>query len=362
MNNQNPLVSICLPVYNGENYLGEAIRSVLNQSFQDYEFLLLDNASTDATPEICRKAVATDRRVRHFRAPENRGIAWNNNRAVDLANGCYLMWISHDDALAEDYVSRCVEALDQDQDVVLSFTNSNVIDSMGKRIAQVSNRFDNSSQSSRFRSLLRKQTCCDAMYGLMRVEALKKTGLFGSFAGSDLVFLCEMALQGRFTLIPDFLFMRRHHAEATGFRYHSTRKITLIFDPRKAGKLFLPYFLRATGFLQALRRAHLPWHERVRCHGLVCLWLWAQKREVLDEIVELIGISAKRYLSEANVHRIKSLRTRLLVGGDKEPGISDGRCAADSGRSVIQPSDAQIAEADGQRSARSPELCKGGQT
>jgi len=318
----NPLVTIALPVYNGENYLREAIGSVLKQTFQDFEFLLLDNASTDATPDICREAVARDPRVRHFRADENRGLAWNNNRAVDLARGSYLMWISHDDALAEHYVSRCVEALDHGPDVVLSFTNSNIIDANGKQTAQVSNRFDNTTPSSRFRSLLRKQTCCDAMYGLIRVEALKKTGLHGYFAGSDLVFLCEMALHGRFALIPEFLFMRRQHPEATGFRYHSTREITLIFDPRKAGKFFLPCLLKTRGFLDALRRARLPWKERVQCHGLMCMWLWSQKRELFEEIVELIGIPLKRYLSQANLDRIKLLRKRLFGGGDGKPRMS----------------------------------------
>jgi len=208
MSNDYPLVSIGLPVYNGENYLGEAIRSILNQNFQDFELLLLDNASTDGTPEICRKAVAQDQRVRYFRSEVNRGLIWNHNRAVGLARGPYFMWMAHDDVLAEDYVRSCVEALNQDPRVVLSFTNAHIIDANGVRVDQVSNYCDNTSPSSRFRSLMRRDTCCDAMYGVMRVETLKKTGLLGYFPGSDLVLLCEMAIHGRFNVNPGFFFLK----------------------------------------------------------------------------------------------------------------------------------------------------------
>ena len=108
MSAENPLVTIALPVYNGQNYLRQAIRSVLKQTFRDFELLLLDNASTDGTSEICREAVEQDRRVRYATADENRGLAWNHNRAVELARGRYLMWISHDDALGEDYLGHCL--------------------------------------------------------------------------------------------------------------------------------------------------------------------------------------------------------------------------------------------------------------
>ena len=60
MTTETPLVTICLPIYNGEDYVREAIGSVLRQTFEDFELLLLDNASTDGTSEICREVVAQD--------------------------------------------------------------------------------------------------------------------------------------------------------------------------------------------------------------------------------------------------------------------------------------------------------------
>jgi len=308
----NPVVTIALPVFNGENYLREAIRSVLSQTFRDFELLLLDNASTDGTSEICREAVAQDQRVHYFRAEVNRGLIWNHDRAVELAKGAYFMWLAHDDTLAEDYVRRCVEGLTQDPDVVLSFTNSNIIDASGERIEQVSNHCDNSSPSSRFRSLMRNQTCCDAIYGLMRMETLKKTGLHGYFAGSDLVLLCEMAMHGRFKVIPDFLFLRRHHPNVTSSRHRTSREITLIHAPQKAGKFFLPYLLIAGGFLAAIGRARPPWKERLECYKYLSFWLWKNRRDLYFDCVLPITGSLKRHLSEANVARLKSARNRLF--------------------------------------------------
>ena len=66
MSDYRPSVSICLPVYNGENYVREAITSILEQTFEDFELIISDNASTDGTGEICRDAAARDSRVRYY--------------------------------------------------------------------------------------------------------------------------------------------------------------------------------------------------------------------------------------------------------------------------------------------------------
>src|SRR5262245_62697893 len=98
------LVSIGLPVFNGAQFLTEAIESILGQSYRNIELVLSDNASTDATPEICARSVTRDRRVRYSRLPENIGGLPNFNRVFSLATGKYFMWASHDDLLMPSYV------------------------------------------------------------------------------------------------------------------------------------------------------------------------------------------------------------------------------------------------------------------
>ncbi len=130
-----PRVTVGLPVYNGEKFLGEAIESVLDQTFEDFELVISDNASTDATEEICRDYAARDRRVRYARAPQNRGAAWNFNRAFELAGGEYFKWLAHDDVIGPRYLARTVEALDHDASLVLCHSQTGIIDGEGELIA-----------------------------------------------------------------------------------------------------------------------------------------------------------------------------------------------------------------------------------
>ena len=104
---RTPRVTIGLPVYNGEDFLESALDTLLAQTYTDFELVIADNASTDRTGEICRRA-ARDARVRYHRNDENVGAMRNFNRVFELARGEYFMWAAHDDAHEPDYLRRCV--------------------------------------------------------------------------------------------------------------------------------------------------------------------------------------------------------------------------------------------------------------
>src|ERR1051326_2036095 len=112
MSNQKPRVSIGLPVYNGQQFLEEAINSLLAQTYSDFELIISDNASTDATEQICRAHAAADPRIRYYRNDKNRGPVWNLNRVFELARGELFKWAAHDDVCAPTLVERCVEVLE----------------------------------------------------------------------------------------------------------------------------------------------------------------------------------------------------------------------------------------------------------
>ena len=92
-----PQVSIGMPVYNGEPFIQEALDSLLAQSFSDFELIISDNASTDATQAICQEYAAMDARVYYVRQPENRGAMTNFKFVLDEAAGEYFMWAAADD-------------------------------------------------------------------------------------------------------------------------------------------------------------------------------------------------------------------------------------------------------------------------
>jgi glycosyl transferase family 2 len=91
-----PTISAIMPVYNGEAFLAEAIDSILNQTFADFEFIIVDDGSTDKTPEILSGYACRDSRVRVYRQ-ENKGVAHSVNLAASLATGRYIARMDSDD-------------------------------------------------------------------------------------------------------------------------------------------------------------------------------------------------------------------------------------------------------------------------
>ena len=122
-----PRLSIGLPVYNGENFLAESIESLLGQSYEDFELIISDNASTDDTEDICRTYAEKDPRIRYIRQRHNIGSAPNHNFVIEQAGGDLFKHASHDDLYARDLLKLCVAALDEHPQVVLAHSWSAVI-------------------------------------------------------------------------------------------------------------------------------------------------------------------------------------------------------------------------------------------
>src|SRR6516225_12243640 len=99
-----PLVSIGLFVYNGERFLEEALRSILNQTFTDFELIISDNASTDRTGEIAEAYAKRDDRIRYYRNEKNMGAGWNMRRVYGLAIGKYFKQAAADDILEPEFL------------------------------------------------------------------------------------------------------------------------------------------------------------------------------------------------------------------------------------------------------------------
>lgn len=130
-----PLVSIVIPVYNGENYLEEAIESALNQTYKNIEIIVVNDGSTDNTDKIVQKYKD---KIRYFKK-ENGGVASALNLAIEKMNGEYFSWLSHDDLYFEDKIEKQINFLSKqkDKDVVL-FSNYILINDAGRKILKVS--------------------------------------------------------------------------------------------------------------------------------------------------------------------------------------------------------------------------------
>lgn len=115
-----PIVSIGMPVYNGECTIGKAITAFQTQSFGNFELIISDNGSTDGTEAICREAVARDSRLRYFRQPRNLGSSENFKFVLNRARGRYYMWAAADDLRTSDFLAGNVAFLESHPEYVAS--------------------------------------------------------------------------------------------------------------------------------------------------------------------------------------------------------------------------------------------------
>jgi glycosyltransferase involved in cell wall biosynthesis len=128
MADKRPLVSIGLPVYNGEQFLRNTLDSLLAQTYENFELIISDNASTDGTREICLEYTRRDRRVKYYQNDANYGGATNMNRVFALSSGDYFMWASDEDYWAPAYANSCMEVLLNSDRIVLAGTWGTFID------------------------------------------------------------------------------------------------------------------------------------------------------------------------------------------------------------------------------------------
>jgi glycosyltransferase involved in cell wall biosynthesis len=233
MSNKNPVkVSLGIPIYNGERFIAKAIRSLLDQTFTDFEIIVCDNASTDRTAEICEEFARQDSRIRYYRQEINIGAKANFNRVFEYSRGQYFKWVAADDVCGPRYLELTVAALDQDPAAVLAHTRSTIINSSDEvvtpeelehgtifdegcpvdvRPVDGTRRFGAGLPHERFQEILLGTFWCFEIFALIRREAMLRTYPKRPYYGSDKVMLAQLSLLGRFIELPEVQFFRRAH-------------------------------------------------------------------------------------------------------------------------------------------------------
>ena len=207
-------VSLAMPVYNGEKYIEEAIRSILVQDFADFELIITDNASTDRTEAICRSFAASDSRIHYVRNARNLGAAPNYNLGFELARGEFLKWCAHDDWISPNCIGECVRALDENPGAVMAYPATQCIDEFGhliETVGAVMPDMETLTPARRFFSVVSEPATMFEIFGLFRRDALATTVLHGSYYGSDRALMAEAAILGRFVCAPRATFYNREH-------------------------------------------------------------------------------------------------------------------------------------------------------
>lgn len=127
IDNSYPKVSIILPVYNSEGFIADSIKSVLNQSYRNFDLIIIDDHSTDNSPDIIREI--KDSRIIYFRNKENKGVAFSRNIGLDNANGEYIAFIDSDDIWYKDKLERQIISMETlNLDLCVSYYNINYVE------------------------------------------------------------------------------------------------------------------------------------------------------------------------------------------------------------------------------------------
>lgn len=276
-----PTVSIGLPVFNGEKYLEATLDSILLQTYQDFELIISDNASTDQTQRICRAYAAKDRRIRYFRNEKNLGASKNFNRVFELSSGQYFKWAAYDDIIHPDYLLKCIKVVDTNPSVVLCHSKTGRIDEYGEVTGDYNFEVKPnwSKPHNRFGDLIKFDNYnWVALFGLMRSSLLRKTRLFGSYVSADRTLLAEIGLVGQIYSVPEFLFFRREHSETYTNRDHKSNQVRLDWwKPTKFhSKLTFTYWKMCREYFKSVQHIPLNRSERVLCYIKIIKWLIAE--------------------------------------------------------------------------------------
>jgi glycosyltransferase involved in cell wall biosynthesis len=293
-----PRLSIGLPVYNGERYLAESLEALLGQTYEDFELIISDNASTDGTPDICRRYEKQDARVRYLRQERNIGAARNHDFLLKQARGELFKWAASDDLYARDLIGRCVDVLDEQPDVVLAHCYTAAIDEAGKVTQSLKYPLNTSSASApeRFRTMLFGTgendyglLRADDNYGVMRTAALRRVTPQGSYYHADRVLTTEIALHGRFWQVPAWLYFRRDHSDRPQHATPTVRGWCGNLDPRRKNRLLHPTARLLAefplGYVTAIQRAPLSRADRRECYRILAQWSAGRMRPVVSRIL-----------------------------------------------------------------------------
>lgn len=292
----NPRVSIGMPVYNGTKFLEAALDSLLAQTFEDFELIISDNASTDQTEAICRYYAARNGRIRYYRQEQNLGAIWNFNHVFEQSRGEYFKWAAYDDICSPTFLARCVELLRNNPSIVWCHTRSAKIDQHGRKLSRYftlangslfpthstdeghpRDHHQSSRPHKRFQGVLLGTKWCVDSYGLFRANVLRRTRMLLPYYGAEKVLIGEVSLMGRYHEVPETLFFQRIHTEAAGSLPSATQQQTFMNSTGRRHCAFTRLQL-LKGHVGAILHTDLSAADHARCFIVILKYLLQVKK------------------------------------------------------------------------------------
>ncbi len=223
-----PLVSVGIPVYNGEKFIRKSIESVLNQTFTNFELIISDNTSTDSTSTICEEYAKKDKRIKYIKQKKNINLLPNYNFVLSKAQSKYFVWLESDDIWESMFLEKNLEILESDKNFVASIGNieyyGNVVenDKSGGILSKFRNYVKHSESldpkfkyvhpvSGKFEEKINfylRFNRASGIYAVYRTDVLKKSTIKTPISSWDLIIILNALRYGDLHVFDEIMMKR----------------------------------------------------------------------------------------------------------------------------------------------------------
>lgn len=226
MTRERPLVSIGLPVKNGEKVIGRALQCLLSQTYEKFELIISDNASDDATQEICLRHAEKDKRVRYIRLENRVGAQINFDHVAKQAQGKYFMWAADDDLWVPRFIETLVKELETYPEAGLAMSALDKRMDNGERVETIRFVGDNAINGRSYFEVAMKMATATSpyhflIYGLFRTPFIIKAleAGFMDVPTFDRIFMIQVALATQIRYVDEILHTRTVYVESPEIRH-----------------------------------------------------------------------------------------------------------------------------------------------
>ncbi|MFA5065949.1 MAG: glycosyltransferase family 2 protein [Dehalococcoidia bacterium] len=267
------LVSIGMPVYNGERYIRKALDSLLEQDYEHFEFIISDNASTDSTLQICREYASSDHRISIHTQNYNAGALANFKTVLELARGNYFMWAADDDRWLPEFISSLVKELKTHPEAGVAMCGIDRVHEDGILFDTIQFKDKDDPNNMTYYQMMKGLTSFRKyniyIYGLFRTDLLRQAiSFFPEVPGVDRLFICQMALATRFRYVDRVLHIRMQHNQPSNIRLPDE-----IFNRMQEDKLVDIKILLAL-INMILKSTIIPWYRKFYLPVILWRYVW----------------------------------------------------------------------------------------
>lgn len=260
-----PLVSIGVPVFNGERFIEDALASALAQTYPNLEIVICDNCSNDRTQELCLRYATQDARIRYHRYTDHTDSPTNFFRVLNLAKGEFFMWACADDIRPADCVDSLMTAMLRSPQAVMA--HGEIVVTAIQSTKQIANRMDlmDEAPHNRILDFVRGFEHNAMIYGLYKTDMLKRA-CFKLHYGRDFHLCLQMCLFGpvEYCGAPMLIYKERNlhpHLDPMG----PERKVTLLNVMTGGRAIFKAWTTLLYGCWYLLRPSEVSLSTRAAC-------------------------------------------------------------------------------------------------